>query len=366
MTQVVFAKQPTIKQSNTTTPALHPNQPNQKARVVIAKRSIELHLRQALAIATAILALVVLHQLFSVPLGVQPLFGHVDVKFIITTHRTNDTISKPGATQAPALPTNCDPKTHRCARARPVQSAASGRRFLAGVVSANVSSARTTKFLRRWQSAWPGIEITVQRSFCNAVEVRGYGALVSQFLLLDDALNRDPDSFDYLLIFEDDAMPFDNVTWPNQAPNDFDARLDMLENRDGDLLLLGAHSMRNQWPGEHKWYPPYVPYVEVELPVGIYSLQFSSGAYAWVLRSRFLPQMHRALEESIANKNSSEGVADEVWWPVLKDHSAGGGFVSVPLLVDHLPGFSATWKTNRTKVQKFEGHRDWWNYPRNW
>lgn len=255
-------------------------------------------------------------------------------------------------------PTHCDPKTHRCAM--PVKSKASNRRFLAGVVSADLSSDRTTKFLAKWAKAWPELEFTVQMTFMNSVKVRGYGCIVSELLIMEDALARDQDSFDYLMVFEDDGLPFDEVTWPNVAPNDFDKRLDMLEERDGDLLLLGGHSVR---VGSRSI--PSKESVEKELPEGIFSLNWSWGSYAWVIRKRFLLKMVKAFREEVQAKTGPGHVADEAWWPALRKGSPGGGFISVPLLVDHAKGYSETWKKDRSNKQKFEGHRDWWNYPRN-
>ena len=87
---------------------------------------------------------------------------------------------------------------------------------------------RKARFFREWQRAWPGLKIEPQISVLNHPSLRGYGLFVAYYSCLYEAWHEN-DIYDYLIIFEDDAIPFDGTTWPSRSTNDLDSRLDDFE-----------------------------------------------------------------------------------------------------------------------------------------
>lgn len=237
-------------------------------------------------------------------------------------------------------------------------SEGSGRRFLAAVVTldsfANLEEGRGRlfRFAKVWKEAWPGLSFRRQHSFVNHLSVRGYGVLASFYSIMRDA-NEFKGDFDYLLLFEDDARPFSGVAWPSTRGNDLDSRLSMLEAHTGAGLILGGHAFRG--------YNKTQVYM---IDQGIIGGTTGSGAYAFVLPKWTLSTFIQAFHECLAKKTNTRGDADGMLWRTLnkikEEQNSTGGYISVPLLVDHEHGYSHTWQ--RVKKRKFEGKRDFWNF----
>eukprot|EP00397_Hematodinium_sp_SG-2012_P051606 GEMP01060551.1.p1 GENE.GEMP01060551.1~~GEMP01060551.1.p1 ORF type:complete len:247 (+),score=57.05 GEMP01060551.1:297-1037(+) len=138
-----------------------------------------------------------------------------------------------------------------------------GRRFVAVVVTTPPGAGdellvgphgRMSTFLDRWKHAWPTVRFHVQIGVQNSPTVQGYGVLsafttaIRKLLLSASGSSlTEPygaTEFDYLLLFEDDALPFAGTTWPNVADNNFDVQLDQLEAKNGSGMLLGCHSVK--------------------------------------------------------------------------------------------------------------------------
>ena len=85
-------------------------------------------------------------------------------------------------------------------------------------------------------------------------------------------------NFDYLIIFEDDAVPFRGITWPTTEANDLDLRLDRLEKEEIMALVLGGHSFRSCADAD--------PKEESALSNGMTQISHFQGFYGVVLPRR--------------------------------------------------------------------------------
>lgn len=247
----------------------------------------------------------------------------------------------------------------------PAVSKASGRTFLAGAISLAdnpESRERLRAFLSSWGRAWSSLRIKRQISFRNNARLRGLGLLASYYTLLQEAVDMD---FDYMIVFEDDAIPFDGVSWPNESPNDLDDMLDKLEQRRGTGLFLGGHEFKNVKREQ----------IQAELPQGIVQATSGFGSYAVVIPKRYIEYFTSAFGKllSMDPKNTEActgsglllGVdlgVDNWLWSIMNDikniTDTTGGYVSTPLVVDHMHGYSNTW--GEYSVREFEGSRVFW------
>eukprot|EP00808_Paulinella_micropora_P022748 g68116.t1 len=243
------------------------------------------------------------------------------------------------------LPARHPATTHQSATANPAASSSSSRqqlrtlRLKAYVVGTMANSTRMQRFCTSWTRAWPALEFLFVQG--HARPMRGQGLTEAFVMAVDDAIEQD---VDLMLVMEDDVVPFENTMWPA----DLVARLHQVEGC--GFLFLGAHRIR--------YYdtPSFSP--SSQQVVRIYSLL---GSYAWVAERAVLPALAQLYRQDLldAQRKQSTHVDPDVSWTRLWDRFPA--YISVPLLVDHPPGYSATWKKYR--ASGWEGHPDFWNYP---
>lgn len=209
-------------------------------------------------------------------------------------------------------------------------------------------SERLGVFREKWRKAWPELDIPEFYTFYNSPKLRGYGCLAAAVQVLQNAL-MSPDEFDYLLLFEDDAVPFENTTWPNKPGNDLERRLEQLEQVDGTALLLGGHTFKQYDVKKTRA-------VAAREGGGIVRVGAAWGSYGMIFRRKYLVQYLKLFSDALKEKvTSKSGSTDTVWYGTEMGRHM---YASVPLLVDHHPGYSRTW--NRMRKRSWEGHREWW------
>lgn len=254
--------------------------------------------------------------------------------------------------------TDCRPKIFKAAHnGRKYMASVVGLPTDAGVYGANVK--RLPIFMNAWARAWPGLNIRHQPTIKNHPQLMGYGVAVGYFLALTESLTylqARNETCDYHLMFEDDALPFNETTWPSHGKhNSLDSRLDELTVRRGTAMLLGGHD----FIGVNK--------TDAELLAsrvhgGITHASMAFGAYALVLKCSVLDAVAKHLFNHLQNTYGKTSSFEKVLWGIhdaLQEHGVGSGvYVSVPLLVDHAHGFSATW--NRDRLRPFEGNAKFW------
>lgn len=234
---------------------------------------------------------------------------------------------------------------------RPAESPYSGRRFIAGVITMqNTLEERLALFKDNWVKVWPQLHVKVKLSFLQDPSLQGYGVLSNIFELLVEALLYGGE-FDYLLVFEDDAIPHENTTWPcKNRPNDLDSRLDLLEEMNGGGLLLGGHTV--------KGYDQSVLTQVLRKGWGIIRVHKTFGCFGMAIPKRHLELLANHYEDNLRRKTDRRFTPDNENWEIWKN-SGVGGYISIPLLVDHNgSSFSYTW--GYKKPRPWEGKRNWW------
>lgn len=211
---------------------------------------------------------------------------------------------------------------------------------------------RSSRFLSAWAGKWPALRPIKYSTFLHHPDLRGLGSMVGIYMALVDVLARD--EFDYLLCFEDDALPFNFTSWPRLGRvNHLDAHIGELERLNGSALILGGHDFVG-------YDPTAARNKALMLYGGIVPVRAGLGSYAYLLRRDAARVYMKTLHEWIAKKdcqaNSSHLAADNCLYNALL-HT--GVYVSVPLLVDHAPGQSATWGVERHGG--WQGRPDFWN-----
>lgn len=267
------------------------------------------------------------------------------------------------------------PRSDDCGQ--PVTVGWNGRRYVATVVGipgykdANQTFTREEMFRSSWRAVWPELEIRHQASFINDPSLRGLGCLVGHFMALHQVLSaKDGACFDYILLFEDDAVPNAGTTWPSVGgPNHLDKRLDDLERVRGEGIVLGGHGFTG-------WKASDVDGPRTHPLGGIVAADCGWGSYAFLLSlsgARLVYEhfkLHLATRK--ANATGPPG-ADDIFWERLtsyKNESNGasaGGYVSTPLMVDHRRGTSETWKSIKdidSYYLTWESSNEWWNFTK--
>eukprot|EP00457_Paulinella_chromatophora_P008527 gb/GEZN01008563.1/.p1 GENE.gb/GEZN01008563.1/~~gb/GEZN01008563.1/.p1 ORF type:complete len:403 (-),score=24.42 gb/GEZN01008563.1/:207-1415(-) len=212
-------------------------------------------------------------------------------------------------------------------------------RMKAYVIGSSNTSARMAQFRTNWQRVWPALSHLFIKGEVRSV--RGVGVTEALIRAVQDAIDND---IDLLWVNEDDADPFKQTDWPFW----FISRLRQSRQSNASFLFLGAHRIRYD---EQNFSPD----------MGVLRVHKLYGAYAWVAwREAFEPlaslwRQHLAIADA---SHETHVDPDEVWWQLWQTYPA---YVTVPLMVDHPPGWSATW--NKTKNAGWEGHSDFWNYP---
>ena len=263
-----------------------------------------------------------------------------------------------------------------------------GRKYMASVVTmANAAEvygpdykSRLPSFLGTWSRAWPGLHIQLQYSFANNMDhLLGYGSLVGHYLAIADSLrylDTHNETCDYQLMFEDDAIPFRNATWPwSSARNNLDTMLDGLIAAGGNFMVMGGTA-----PFRYK-IDDAVTLAE-QPQGGALHVGHVDGAYAYIFEcsamASAMKHMHEFLRQATGKVHVEAVLWDAFRSALPNQGKAVGAHVSVPLIVDHKPGKSATlnkvmdnswfegdprfWASNRSIFAEKKG---WWaDYPR--
>lgn len=225
-------------------------------------------------------------------------------------------------------------------------SPVSGRKFIAGVVTMRRTvESKLVAFEAEWRRSWPELNIAPFFGFQNHPSLRGMGNLAAMYRLCLSALQlKKP--FDYLLIFEDDGVPYENTTWPY----DLDLSLDSFDKADGSGLLLGGHHIT----GYNK---DYLQKFILPSAPGSIRAKMAFGAYGMAIPRKFLKELACHYEVTLSKKSGESMSSDLDNWH-LWNQLGGGGFVAAPLLVEHRSNaFSFTWNRFRGS----DGVREFWN-----
>jgi len=236
----------------------------------------------------------------------------------------------------------------------------SKRRFVATVTSMPDAFDRRALFFDTWKKAWPDFHIFPTYSFKNHANLMGYALLAVNVLAMQKAMefsNATGENFDYLIILEDDALPFVDTTWPA----DLDKALDDLEAKGGGGLYLGCHAV-------YSWERQKLISQNGSIGSAVASIVWAYGSYAWMIPRKSLDKLYEYFATTLQNKVGMwDGASDTSAHSFFRDMNVSH-YAAVPLLVDHqsrgssktfvgteMDGATKSWYT-------FEGHRDWWNF----
>lgn len=223
----------------------------------------------------------------------------------------------------------------------------SGRKFVAGVVTLRQTlRSKLGPFKKAWKEAWPGLNIRSYVGFRNSVALRGMGNLATVYQLCIDALRLQAD-FDYLLVFEDDGIPYSGTMWPR----DLDQILDHFDRKNGSGLLLGGHAFKGYKKSR-------IQKLVTSKGPRVARVSEAFGAYGMLIPKKFLKHLACRYEAILALKSSEQFTSDVENW-ILWNNLGGGGYVAAPLLVNHnAQSYSFTWGKYRPLLIR----RDFWNY----
>ena len=269
-------------------------------------------------------------------------------------------------------PTPCD---NECGQ--PVTVGWNGRRYVTTVVGipgykdVNSSSSREEMFRSSWRAVWPQLQIRHQASFINDPSLRGLGCLVGHFMALQQVLSsKETACFDYILLFEDDAVPNAGTTWPGVGgPNHLDKRLDDLERVRGSAIVLGGHGFTG-------WKVSDIDAPRAHPLGGIVAATCGWGSYAFLLSHSGARVVYEQFKLYLATRKANDTRppgADDIFWEgitAFRNKSTGastGGYISTPLLVDHRRGTSETWKSIKdidSYYLTWESSNEWWNFTK--
>lgn len=246
-----------------------------------------------------------------------------------------------------------------------VTSSWNGRRYAAAVIGVpgytddGRNETRDAMFAASWAAAWPALGVRRQPAFLNSKELRGMGNMVGHYFAIQHALSAYGSSFDYLIVFEDDAIPHENSTWPGSGgPNELDAQLDALERKNGSALFLGGHTIRGYQPRD-------VDAARAAALGGVVRADTGYGSYAYVLTWKAAAATADYLR-GVLHRATGTLNTDTVLWAIYtrarRRRRGGGAFISTPLLADHRAGSSETWRGIKPIGRAFQGSREWWRF----
>lgn len=238
------------------------------------------------------------------------------------------------------------------------------KRYIANVCTLHPepTSEEMKGFYARLGRVWPGLSVRAGRSFLNDAKLPGLGINVCTLFALQEAENMIED-FDYLLLFEDDAKFFQTTSWPDKPTNELDRRVELLEQANGQILLLGGHDFT------------HVDEKELALAVskqGITSIHGAWGAYGVMVSRDLVPELASLFLDALAHKDQAVGEKDAAdnllaSFAAVTEKETGTPimYASVPLMVDH-PNhkYSATW--HKIRDLKWAGQREWYYVDRNY
>ena len=224
----------------------------------------------------------------------------------------------------------------------------SNRTFLAGTITLpNAPKWRVEDFRQAWHRAWPELEHTWFYSWHNPFSKRGMANTAGHYRTAVEAIRCGGD-FDYLMLFEDDGIPFEGAKYPD----DLDRLLDTFEAHDGSGLNLGGHMVS----GHNK-----VELYQTVLPkrLGLIRATQVYGSYAMLVPRKYLVPFAARYELGLSAAQGDALVPDKQNWKVWRS-TGGGGYVTAPLLVDHRPRSTWSFTWHKHAIRKFEGKREWW------
>lgn len=245
-------------------------------------------------------------------------------------------------------------------------SAYTGRKYMASVVGLAdgvdfYGTRRLAPFYKAWAAAWPGLYIRHQPTFLNHLDLRGYGCMVGHYLALVESvryLRHRNETCDYHLIFEDDAVPFNGTKWPGRVKgrvsNDLDMRLDDLKSIGGHALVLGGSSFFNFDKIRART-------IATRSQSGVLHVEKVYGSFAYVFDCTIIESVANQLAKYLQATTKSFSFEPLLWNAFAAasgDKGLRGVHVSIPLIVDHKHGFSATWNVTRERPQ--EGKSVFW------
>ncbi len=201
-------------------------------------------------------------------------------------------------------------------------------------------------FREAWKTRWPELEILQITG--KTYRTRGRGLTATIYDLLEKAYFHY--NFSYIIIFEDDARPFQSIYAQNVSLNDRFRSLLRNWRLESPTLFLGGHSVHNL--------------TTANLKLGLTSIKACFGTYGWVIRRQHMLKVAKLCRRAF-NRGDALSVDLLISSAVGTNDETGNvvhPVIATPLLVDHLSNqYSETWHRIRTK-SSWEGRDSWWDY----
>lgn len=203
---------------------------------------------------------------------------------------------------------------------------------------------RYNDFIERWSKAWPSMSFNKQYCFNHSPKFRSLGLFACNYLALNNFLDLHGSSkYDYVLVFEDDGVPFPDTTWPG----DLNERIDLMEKQGAEMLIMGGHAVYG-----HRSH-------SLRGDEMLYTATDTSGSYGFMIKASTVRKVIDEFGKELSRKKDSQSGIDHYLWKIFGKR----GRISVPLLIDHRHGESHTWAgTKKPPTRDFEGRRDFWNF----
>jgi hypothetical protein len=277
-------------------------------------------------------------------------FAEESVKVLTRGHDTVDLVQTPLSAEwnpfkdlfrKPTKEAQHDESKKGCGKSyqSDVTGSSAGLRYKGYVISMDEQIDRYENFSSWWCEAWPELEI--ERVPAVTMPKRGHGVALSWVHALDKAM---ADGADVVMMFEDDAKPFEDVSFPGDLEKVLDDCPQSMT-----ILALGGHHFMAESP-------------KLEKNLSATRMSKLYGAYAWAVRKDGIERL-RDLWTAHAAADIEAYDIDVEWWKLFTD--AHPAFVATPLLVDH--GWNSTvWSNTWDSIRhdEWQGKRDWWNQKR--
>eukprot|EP00122_Pirum_gemmata_P007425 Pgem_evm1s6817 len=202
---------------------------------------------------------------------------------------------------------------------------------------------RLDSFLGAWNMFYPQLEM--EPIYGSLTETRGLGLVFSFINAVDLAIE---DDVDVAFFFEDDALPFAEY---------YKNKKSWLRDLEKVLKKWSTlPNVINLYLGGHAFYTPG----KANYEFGLTRVIHSYGTYGFAIRKKHLKCYSKLLRDHVEKRRYSYDVDYMLF--CLKGHifrltSKYQAMVATPLLIDHNPGFSYTWKK---KIRRpFEGVKEW-------
>ena len=209
-------------------------------------------------------------------------------------------------------------------------------------------SDRITTFQKRWDGF--GLNYEINRGVLS--DKRGLGCSMS--LLESVRMAMEDGTKDFYLFLEDDAIPSASTT-PDGFARQFFHTIKEWPDR-SPYLLLGAYGMC------HLENPPRRGNSTNGQGVvgGVTRIQVAMGSYAILMRSSFLEEFHHQLQRHV-NDDLKMYSPDAFLFRKNYFDDSRPAYLASPLLVDMLPGYSAT--EEYVRKDPWMGNPNWWEVP---